>query len=256
MPKDKLLFSGDIMRNIAFKLEYDGTSYHGWQRQDNAVTVQEVLENTIAKVTGEHTSVIGCSRTDTGVHALGYICNFHTNSRIPTDKFPYALNTQLPSDIRVLQAFEVAADFHARYCSKGKKYRYKIINTTFHSVFQRNYACHWPYPLNVELMKKAAQYFVGEHDFKAFMATGSSVKDTVRNVYALSVEKYAHEIIMEISANGFLYNMVRIIAGTLLYVGNHRIDVEDIPYILNKGDRTQAGITAPAQGLYLVEVYY
>jgi len=244
------------MRNIALKIEYDGTNYHGWQRQDNAITVQEVLEKAIKKITGENVSVTGCSRTDTGVHALGYICNFKSDSRIPADKFPYALNTALPPDISVLDCFEVPEDFHAQFNAKGKMYRYKINNTTFPSVFQRNYACHWPYSLDIDLMKKAAEFFIGEHDFKAFMASGSDVKGTVRNIYHLTVEKQGSDIIIEVSANGFLYNMVRIIAGTLLYVGNKRIAVEAIPNIIKDGDRKKAGITAPPQGLYLVEVYY
>jgi tRNA pseudouridine38-40 synthase len=238
------------------ELEYDGTNYHGWQRQENALTVQEVLENSIKKVTKEDISVIGCSRTDTGVHALGYVCNFNTCSTIPADRMPYALNRLLPDDVIVLKCKKVSSDFHARYCAEGKKYRYRVMNRTFPSAFERNYASHWPYQLEIGLMKEAAEYFIGTHDFKAFMASGSVVKDTVRTIYNLTVEEIDHEIIMEVSGNGFLYNMVRIIAGTILYVGNKKIDVKQIPHIIKNGDRREAGITAPPQGLYLVEVYY
>lgn len=252
------------------KLEYDGTNYHGWQRQDNAVTVQEVLENALKKITKEDISVTGCSRTDTGVHALGFVCNFYTQGNIPADRLPYALNSILPYDIVALECQEVFEDFHARYWAKGKKYRYRILNRGFPSAFERNYVCHWPYPLDIDLMQEAARFFIGEHDFKAFMSSGSAVKDTVRNVYDLTVDKKVavctkgymnnqklnHEIIIEISANGFLYNMVRIIVGTLIYVANGKIKLEDIPDIIMQGDRRKAGITAPPQGLYLVEVYY
>ncbi|NLY42983.1 MAG: tRNA pseudouridine(38-40) synthase TruA [Clostridiaceae bacterium] len=238
------------------KMEYDGTNYHGWQRQENAITVQETLEKALKKITKEEITVIGCSRTDAGVHALGYVCNFHTSSKIPAEKMPYALNSVLPEDIVVYDCREVPRDFHARFWAKGKKYRYRIYNGKYPSAFERNYAYYWPYTLDVECMKEAAKLFIGEHDFRAFMATGSRVKDTVRNVFDLSVEKKGDEIIIEISANGFLYNMVRIIAGTLLYAGVGKIDVERIEYIIKTGDRKEAGITAAPQGLYLVEVYY
>lgn len=244
------------MRNLMLKVEYDGTNYHGWQRQDNAVTVQEVLETSLKKITKEKITVTGCSRTDAGVHALGFVCNFYTGSRIPVDRVPYALNSVLPYDIVVLECREALQAFHARYGAKGKKYRYRVIHRTFPSAFDKNYAYHWPYVLDVEKMKAAAQYFIGEHDFKAFMATGSSVKSTVRQIFSLSVEQKNSEIIIDVAGNGFLYNMVRIIAGTLLYAGNGKIAVDEVPAIISAGNRKKAGITAPPQGLYLVEVYY
>lgn len=244
------------MRNLALRLEYDGTNYHGWQRQDNAITVQETLEKVLSRVTKENIAVTGCSRTDTGVHARGFICNFFTQCNIPVDRMAYALNSILPPDIVALECYEVPMDFHARYWAKGKKYRYRIINRTMPDAFQRNYACHWPYALDMELMCKAAQFFIGEHDFRAFMASGSSVKSTVRVVSSLTVTKINDEVIIEISANGFLYNMVRIITGTLLYVGNQKIALKSVPEIIVKGDRREAGITVPPQGLCLEEVYY
>jgi tRNA pseudouridine38-40 synthase len=250
------LKGGYGLRNLMLTIEYDGTNYHGWQRQDNAVTVQEMLEKSLKKITKEDITVTGCSRTDTGVHALAFVCNFYTQSNIPVDKLPYALNSILPDDIVALECKEVPQEFHARYWAKGKKYRYRVINRAFPSAFERNYACHWPYPLDINLMKAAAQFFIGEHDFKAFMASGSSIKDTVRNIYSLTVEQKDNEVIIEISGNGFLYNMVRIISGTLLYVGNGKISVEQISDIIKAGDRRKAGITAPPQGLFLVEVYY
>lgn len=244
------------MRNIILKLEYDGTNYSGWQRQNNAVTVQELLEKSLYELLGKETKVTGCSRTDAGVHALGFVCNFYTDSKIPADKFPYALNRILPDDIVVLEGREGEEGFHARYHALGKKYRYRIYNHIFPSAVHRNYTWHNPYDLDVQKMKRAANYFIGQHDFSAFMASGSSVKDTVRNVTLLTVEKQGVELIIEIAANGFLYNMVRIIAGTLVEVGKGKIAAELIPEIIQSKERKKAAATAPPQGLYLVEVYY
>lgn len=244
------------LRNLMLKLEYDGTNYHGWQRQENAITVQEVLEKALRKVTKEKIEVIGCSRTDAGVHARGFVCNFYTESKIPSDRVPYALNSILPYDIVVLECQEVPGDFHARFQAKAKKYQYRIIHRTFPSAFDKNYAYHWPYCLDIDKMKQAARYFIGKHDFSAFMATGSPVKNTVRTIYDLTLEQKNSEIVVDITGNGFLYNMVRIIVGTLLYVGNYKINVEQIPDVITQGDRTKAGITVPPQGLYLMEVYY
>ena len=245
-----------MLRNLMLKIEYDGTNYHGWQIQDNAITVQEMVERALSKITKEEITVTGCSRTDTGVHALEFVCNFYTNSKIPVEKMPYALNSMLPDDIIAFDCKQVPQDFHSRYWAKGKKYRYRIHNGKYPSAFKRNYTCYWPYPLDIQSMKAAAKPFIGMHDFKAFMAAGSQVKDTVRRIFNLTVEKEGEEVIIEISADGFLYNMVRIIAGTLLYTGIGKIDVESIPYIIESGDRRKAGITAVPQGLYLVEVYY
>ncbi len=244
------------MRNIRLKLEYDGTNYHGWQRQDNVVTVQGELEKALKKLIKSDISVTPCSRTDTGVHALGFVCNFFTDSCIPIDKFPYAFKSVLPKDIVVFECQQVPNEFHSRYFAKGKKYQYRIVNKPFASALKRNYCYHCSYKLDIGLMKKAAQYFIGEHDFKAFMASGSIIKNTVRMIYNLEVEQCNDEILIEVTGNGFLYKMVRIIVGTLLYVGSGKIDVEQIPEIIKQGDRTKAGVTVPPQGLYLVEVYY
>ncbi len=244
------------MRNIMLKLEYDGANYHGWQRQNNVVTIQEKLEDALEKLTNEDIIVNGCSRTDTGVHAFGFACNFYTDSSIPIDKFPYALKSVLPDDIVALDCQEVSQDFHARYWAKGKKYQYRIVNKPFASALKRNYSYHCSYELDIELMKRAAPFFIGAHDFRTFMASGSLVKDTIRTIYDLTVEQYDDEILIEVIGNGFLYNMVRIIVGTLLYVGCGKIDVDEIPAIIKSGDRTEAGVTVPPQGLYLVEVFY
>lgn len=246
----------NILQNLKLVLEYDGTRYHGWQRQQNALTVQEVLEKTLNTIMKEDTKVTGCSRTDAGVHAKGFVCNFFTYTKIPVDRVPYALNSVLPDDIVVLFCQRVSEDFHARYHARGKKYRYRIINRTFPSAFDKHYACHFRYDLDVDKMKDAAKYLVGKHDFKAFMATGSIVKDTVRTIFDISITQNKQEILIDVTGDGFLYNMVRIIAGTLLYVGMSKIPVCDMADIVLCGDRKKAGITAPPQGLYLMEVKY
>lgn len=238
-------------------IEYDGTRFHGWQSQINALAVQDVVTAAIRKLTGEEEiSLIGCSRTDTGVHAYGQVANFHTGSRIPADKFAYALNHLLPEDVVVRKSEEMYEGFHSRFSAKGKKYRYLIHNTQFPSALLQHRAYHTPYPMDFEKMHEAAAHFVGTHDFAAFQATGSNAKTTVRTVTEIRLDKNENTICMEIAGNGFLYNMVRIIAGTLVYVGMGKIAPEDIPSIIAGGDRTRAGITAPAHGLYLVEIYY
>jgi len=244
------------MRNIKLTIEYDGTAYHGWQSQDNAVTVQDKLEETISRLTGEKVKVIGASRTDQGVHALGQTANFHTESRIPAEKFAYALNALLPDDIAIKKSEEVPIGFHSRYSATGKKYLYKIYNSRYPSALLRNRAYHVYCPLDLALMQKAAGFFTGTHDFSAFMATGSNAKTTVRSIDVLSLEKSGDIITIEIKGNGFLYNMVRIIAGTLVEVGFGKIRPDDIPGIIEEGDRRKAGRTAPPHGLYLAEVYY
>ncbi|ABY92202.1 MAG: tRNA pseudouridine synthase A [Caldanaerobacter subterraneus] len=244
------------MRNVMIVVEYDGTNYHGWQYQKNAVTVQEVLQKAIKKVTGEEVNLIGASRTDTGVHALYQVANFKTNTKIPAEKLPYALNSVLPDDIVVVQAKDVEDSFHARYSAKRKRYKYIILNRKFQMPTMRNYCWHISYPLNIEEMKKAASYLIGTHDFSAFKASGSSKTSTIRTVYDLTIEKNEDFINIEIEANGFLYNMVRIIVGTLSYVGLGKIKEDEVYDILKSKDRTKAGITAPPQGLYLIKIIY
>lgn len=324
------------MRNIRLTIEYDGTAYHGWQSQTNASTVQDAVTAAVNSLTGEACSLIGSSRTDTGVHALGYVCNFLTESAIPADKFSFALNTMLPDDIVIKRSEEASDGFHSRFDAKGKTYRYLIYNSVFPSALLRHRAYHVYYPLDIGAMNRAAQHLTGTHDFFAFSAAGGSVKTTVRTItkaeirvpgqsfeqtlsqsycqdvgqsreksYRQSFErllsqslsqyigqsldkdivsdrsaqesdKYAgadsYETIGKPSAgtdlrqgrlieftvtgNGFLYNMVRIIAGTLIEVGFGKLNPDDIPGIIESLDRRKAGRTAPAHGLYLVEVYY
>lgn len=244
------------MRNIKLILEYDGSAYHGWQIQPNAVTIQELLENAVGKVTGEHSSVCGCGRTDAGVHAKAYVCNFMTNSRIPADRFCYALNAVLPEDIVCLSSREVPLDFDAKRSAVSKRYTYLICNSTFPDVFMRNRCWHCRYPLDVEKMQQAAKAFEGEHDFIGFASSGFSVKTTVRTIYSLTVTKEDNIIRIDVSGNGFLYNMVRIIAGTLVHCGRGQINPQDMADIIASCDRSRAGITAPASGLYLSEVVY
>ncbi|ADD03174.1 tRNA pseudouridine synthase A [Thermoanaerobacter italicus Ab9] len=237
-------------------VQYDGTNYHGWQLQKNAITVQEVLQKAIKKVTGEEVNLIGASRTDTGVHALYQVANFKTNTKMPAEKLPYALNSVLPDDIVITQAKDVEDSFHARYSAKRKRYKYIILNRKFRMPTMRNYCWHISYPLNVEKMKKAATYLIGTHDFSAFKASGSSKTSTIRTVYDLIIEKNEDFINIEIEADGFLYNMVRIIVGTLSYVGLGKIGENEVYHILASKDRTKAGITAPPQGLYLIKIIY
>lgn len=245
------------MRKIKLTIEYDGTNYHGWQIQKNAVTVQEIIEKAMSRLLGCKTGITGCSRTDVGVHAYGQVAHFTTDSKIPADKFSYAINNLLPEDIVIKKSEEAAQDFHARYSAKGKKYRYLIYSGPHSSAIMRNRACHVRPVLNITDMKLAADYFVGQQDFAAFQATGGQVRSTVREIYDLRVMQREDNIIcIEVSGNGFLYNMVRIIAGTLIYVGSGKIKVPEIPGIIKGLDRTQAGKTAPAQGLYLMEIYY
>lgn len=243
-------------RNIKLTLMYDGTDYHGFQIQKNGVTVQQCLQDAIKAVTGEECNVIGCGRTDAGVHAINYTANFKTCCRIPSDKIHFALNAHLNNDIRVLKAEDAEDDFHSRYSAVKKTYTYKILNKSVGDVFLSRYSWFFPGKLDTSLMKAAIPHFIGEHDFAAFMAAGSPVSSTVRNIYDLTLTEQDGVIDIHITANGFLYNMVRIITGTLVYVGCRKISAEDIPCIIKSCDRTKAGITAPPQGLSLEKVYY
>jgi tRNA pseudouridine38-40 synthase len=245
------------MKNIKLTIEYDGTGYHGWQIQKNANSVQETIEKALSKLLGGKVGLVGCSRTDVGVHAYGQVAHFSTESSIPGEKFSYAINNLLPKDIVIRKSEEVLQDFHARYSAKGKKYRYLIYNDAHASAIMRNRTCHIRPELNFEDILKASKYFVGQHDFAAFQATGGQVRSTVREIYTMDVLKKEDNLIsIEVSGNGFLYNMVRIIAGTLIYVGMGKIKPDDIPAIIDGLDRTRAGKTAPAEGLYLMEIYY
>lgn len=242
--------------NYKLTMAYDGTNYHGWQRQKNGITVQEVLEKTLTGIFGKEITVTGCSRTDAGVHAKIYVCNFCGDTTIPCDKLPFVLNTVLPEDIRAYKCEKVPESFNARFATLTKAYEYTIVNRPFMDPLLRNFAWHYPVSLNFDKMRAAADLICGKHDFASFCAAGSSVKTTVRTVTELSLKRHDDIIVIRAAADGFLYNMVRIIAGTLVYVGNGKLSVEDIAELIDKKDRRLMGITAPPQGLSLVEVNY
>lgn len=245
------------MRNIGLAIRFDGSAYHGWQRQVGALSIQQVMEEAAAKVVGKQVTVAGCGRTDAGVHALRYICNFHASTNIPIDKMPFALNSVLPCDIRCMEAWEAEERFHAQFSAKGKQYRYLIDNRRIGDVFLRDRTWNYRYAnLDVEAMQRACGPFVGEHDFAAFCASGSQAASTVRRIYSLTLDWRDGLLVMDVHGNGFLYNMVRIIVGTLVCVGCGKIDAGDIPDIIDTKIRKRAGITAPPQGLYLKDVFY
>ena len=239
---------------------YDGGGYHGWQYQPNGITVQERMESVLTELTGKKTPVCGCSRTDSGVHALEYVFNFKSDTRIPADRLPYAINTHLcGDDIAAVSAKDVAEDFSARFSSNGKRYIYKIWNSNLQNPFTAKYSWHFPYKLDVEKMKAAAEKFCGTHDFSAFMAAGGSQKTTVRTIRDCCVKvssEWAEQIEVEVEADAFLYNMVRIITGTLTDVGTGRKTAYEIEKIIRECDRRGAGMTAPPQGLFLKKVFY
>ena len=244
------------MRNIKLTIEYDGTSYGGWQKQKNNRTIQQCIEEAIKLLTGEDVELIGSSRTDAGVHAKGMVANFITNSKIPSDKFREAINTKLPDDIGIIKSEEVDKNFHSRYDSKGKTYCYTLVNRYEKVCIGRNYVYQVRDELNYNLMKEAAKYFLGKHDFKAFKTNGSSVKTSVRTINGLELELKGDVIKIFVSADGFLYNMVRIIVGTLIEVGKGKIKPEDIESIIRNGDRSKAGPCVPPNGLVLEKVFY
>lgn len=244
------------MRNIKITIEYDGTNYSGWQRQENALTIQEVLETALEMATGEMVRVIGSGRTDARVHARGQVANFFTTSDIPAERFMHAINLKLPEDILVVKSEEVCLDFHARFDAKGKRYRYVIYNDKLASPLNRNYSFHVKKPLNIDEMRKATKYFIGEKDFRSFMVAKTIVHTAVREIYSMEIRKNDPFIDIVIEGKSFLRNMVRIIAGTLVWVGTGRIKSEEVEKIIEGRDRTLAGPTAPPQGLYLEKVYY
>lgn len=245
-----------MLRNIKLIISYDGTNYHGWQKQDEALTVQSMIENAIYNITGEHADLIASGRTDANVHALGQVANFKTDSKILPEKFFVALNTKLSNDIRILKSEEVDLDFNSRFDAKRKTYLYQIYNCTILSPFYRLYSWHVPYTLDISLMEKALKELEGEHDFKAFMSSKSSVKSTIRTIYSTDIKKEDDIIKLEITGNGFLYNMVRIIAGTIVEIGNKRRDISCIKEAISLGQRDLLGQTAKPQGLFLKEVQY
>lgn len=244
------------MKRVKLTVAYDGTNYCGWQVQPNGITVQEVLNRHLSELTKEKIETIGASRTDAGVHALGNVAVFDTNVRMPGEKFSYALNQRLPEDIRIEKSEEVPMDFHPRYVKSVKTYEYKILNRRFPIPTQRFYS-HFTYvPLDVEKMREGAAYLIGEHDFKSFCGANAQVKTTVRTIYEINIQREQDMITIKVRGNGFLYNMVRILAGTLMEVGSGAIAPFKIKEILQARERSAAGPTAPARGLTLVEIQY
>ena len=237
-------------------LQFNGGAYHGFQVQKNALAVCEVLQNAMEKLYGTRPPVKGCSRTDAGVHALGYCVSYTQPKPIDLHRLPLAINRFLPGDIRVLSAREVPCDFHARYSCVSKEYLYRIHNASIDDVFQNGLCWRCPIPLDVPAMQTAAQLLCGTHDYSAFMSAGSTMEDTVRTVHFFKVEKNGSDITFHICADGYLYNMVRILVGTLVEIGAHRMEAQHVAAVLASKNRANAGDTAPAQGLFLYQVHY
>lgn len=244
------------MKRIKLTVAYDGTDYCGWQIQPNGITVEEVLNKALSRLTGEDIAVTGASRTDAGVHARGNVAVFDTASTIPPERFSYAVNTLLPEDVVVVKSEEVAADWHPRYQESVKTYAYHILNREMPDPVRRKYVWHVNCPLDLEKMRTAAEYLTGEHDFKSFCSIHTGAKTTVRTIYSMDVERSGEVITIRVSGNGFLYNMVRIITGTLVEAGRGFRQPESVKELLDADERGKAGPTAPAQGLLLESIEY
>ena len=244
------------MRNIALRLRYDGSRYHGWQVQKNDITVAQTLEEALSKVCGHDVRAVGCGRTDAGVHALRYCANFKTDCRIPTDRIALAVNSRLPGDIAVCDAVEVDEGFNAISSCIKKEYIYKIHNSNIRDPFLEKRVCFYPQHLELELMQRAARAFEGTHDFMAVRSVGTETRTTVRTVHWCRAEKEGDIITVSICANGFLYNMCRAMVGTMVYASYGKLIPEDIPLLLEMRDRRLTGPTMPPQGLYLNRVWY
>ena len=244
------------MKNIALRLRYDGSRYHGWQVQKNAVTVAQTMEEALAKVCGERVKLTGCGRTDAGVHALRYCANFHSGCTVPVDRLPLAVNSRLPDDIAVVDAVEVPDDFNAIGSCLKKEYTYRIYNSRIKNPFYVNRAYFYPKKLDEAVMDAAARAFEGTHDFRAVRSVGTETKTTVRTVHYCRVTRRGELLELKVCADGFLYNMVRAITGTVLYAAEGKLTAEDIPKILDSGDRTLAGPTVPPGGLYMTRLWY
>lgn len=244
------------MKRVKLTIAYDGTAYCGWQVQPNGITIEEVLNKKLSAMTGENITIIGASRTDSGVHARGNVAVFDTKSPIPAERMAYALNRKLPEDIVIVKSEEVPVDWHPRYQDCTKTYEYHIWNAEVPEPTRRHTTYHVSYKLDIEKMRRAAEYLVGEHDFVSFCSIHKNVKTTVRTIYELTIEQKNEELVIRIRGNGFLYNMVRIIVGTLLRVGRNFYTPEQVKEILEAKNREAAGVTAPPQGLVLVEIKY
>ena len=244
------------MKRIGLIVAYDGTNYCGWQVQPNGITIQGELNRCLSELLGEEIETIGASRTDAGVHAMGNVAVFDTNTRIPGEKISYALNQRLPEDVRIQLSEEMPLDFHPRYCDSVKTYEYRILNRRFPVPTERLYSYFYHYKLDVEKMRAATSYLIGRHDFASFCGSGAQVKSTVRTIRSIEIERYEDMITIRISGEGFLYNMVRIIAGTLIEIGNGQYPPERMKKILDARDREYAGPTAPARGLTLLGIQF
>ncbi len=244
------------LRRVLLTVSYDGTAYSGWQRQENAISVQQRLEEALSKAVGVKTAVTGASRTDAGVHALGQAVHFDTRSSIPDIKFPFVLNTMLPYDIRVTAARPVPDDFHARFSCRGKTYTYRMYNTQHASALYRNLTVHVPVRLDESIMDAAVMQVIGTHDFAAFAAAGGSAKTTVRTITDANVTRQGDMVTLTVSGNAFLYNMVRILAGTLIEIGQGSMQPQVLAKALSSGSRLVLGPTAPPQGLELTRIMY
>lgn len=244
------------MRNLLLTLRYNGTNFHGWQIQPNGDTVQQELCSALKKISGNDENIIGCSRTDAGVHANMFCCNVRTECSVPAEKIPDALNFYLPSEIAVYDCKEVDYGFHARYNCKGKEYIYLIYNGKYRNPFYENKAMFYPYRIDAEMLNSQAKAFKGIHDFSAFCSAGTEVTDKVREIYNCSVERNGDLIEIRVSGNGFLYNTMRIIVGTLLDIQRGKIGKDSIPSIIESKNRDNAGATAVPDGLYLNKVFY
>uniref|UniRef100_UPI0040561792 tRNA pseudouridine(38-40) synthase TruA n=1 Tax=Acetatifactor sp. TaxID=1872090 RepID=UPI0040561792 len=240
-------------KRVRLTVAYDGTNYHGWQVQKNGITIESELNRCLSELLKEPIEVIGASRTDSGVHALGNIAIFDTINRMPAEKISYALNQRLPEDIRIQKSEEVASDWHPRHCESRKTYEYRIYRGQFPMPVKRLYSLFSYHKYDVIKMQEAAAYLEGEHDFKSFCQTGAQVESTVRTIYSVEVIEQDEDLVIRVCGNGFLYNMVRIIAGTLMEVGQGKRDALDIISILEAKDRAAAGPTAPAHGLMLMK---
>lgn len=243
-------------RNIKCEISYDGTDFHGFQIQPGKRTIQGEIESALEIITKQSIPIIASGRTDAGVHARKQVCNFFTESRIPEEKWEIAINSLLPNDIVILSANEMPLEFHSRYDVQTKTYRYYIYNNKTVDIFRRNFTWHYPYFLDTEKMKKASKLFIGEHDFTSFSSAKSDIKNKIRRIYESDIWVDQNEIIFQISGNGFLYNMVRILMGTLLKIGSNKMEPEAIVNLFAENNRTVAGITVPARGLTLWDVKY
>lgn len=245
-----------MKKRVRLTVAYDGTNYHGWQLQDNGNTIEAELNKALTALFGEEIRVIGASRTDAGVHAMGNIAIFDTESRMPAEKISYALNQRLPEDIRIQRSEQVAPDWHPRHTASRKTYEYRIYRGEFAMPVRRLYTYFTYRPLQLDAMRRAAAFLTGEHDFKSFCQTGAQVESTVRTIYSIELEEQGAELVIRVCGNGFLYNMVRILAGTLLEVGQGKRSPESVREALAAKERAAAGPTAPAQGLTLIKYEY